>query len=187
MHLTPCKQETLLIGIAANVSRHRRDRGLKLNHTEAVALLTAEPFEGARDGRTMADAWPGGHRQSHRPPGERNGTSRFHAADGRENPRRLVSRRRCPHKSTPRRRTASRQSAGAGRHRSSHRSCPCPASPMRLRCWASPWAKDPGLPSVCWAPRPSKYRRRSMLSWMTCERLGAARTRYMYASTDPRS
>lgn len=55
MHLTPREQEKLLIVVAADLARRRRERGLKLNHPEAVALLTAELLEGARDGRTVAE------------------------------------------------------------------------------------------------------------------------------------
>ena len=55
MRITPREQEKLLIVVAADVARRRRERGVKLNHPEAVALLTAEIMEGARDGRTVAD------------------------------------------------------------------------------------------------------------------------------------
>ena len=55
MHLTPREQEKLLIFIAAEVARRRRARGLKLNHPETVALITAEVLEGIRDGRTVSD------------------------------------------------------------------------------------------------------------------------------------
>lgn len=55
MHLTPREQEKLLIVVAADLARQRRERGLKLNHPEAVALLTSELMEGARDGRTVSD------------------------------------------------------------------------------------------------------------------------------------
>ena len=55
MHLEPREQEKLLIVVAADLARRRRDRGLKLNHPEAVALITAEVLEGIRDGRTVAD------------------------------------------------------------------------------------------------------------------------------------
>lgn len=55
MHLTPREQEKLLIVVAGDLARRRRERGLKLNHPEAVALITAELLEGARDGRTVAD------------------------------------------------------------------------------------------------------------------------------------
>ena len=55
MHLTPREQEKLLIFVAAEVARKRQARGLKLNHPEAVAIITAELLEAARDGRTVAD------------------------------------------------------------------------------------------------------------------------------------
>jgi urease gamma subunit len=55
MHLTPREQEKLLIFTAAEVARRRRARGLKLNHPEAVALITAELLEGIRDGRTVSE------------------------------------------------------------------------------------------------------------------------------------
>ncbi len=54
MNLTPREQEQLLIYVAANLAKERRARGLKLNHPEAVALITAEVLEGIRDGRTVA-------------------------------------------------------------------------------------------------------------------------------------
>ncbi|ERH20916.1 urease, gamma subunit [Actinomyces johnsonii F0542] len=55
MHLTPREQEKLLIVVAADLARRRKDRGLKLNHPEAVAYITAEILEGAREGRTVSD------------------------------------------------------------------------------------------------------------------------------------
>ena len=55
MHLMPREQEKLLIFTAAEVARRRRARGLKLNHPEAVALITAETLEGIRDGRTVSE------------------------------------------------------------------------------------------------------------------------------------
>ena len=55
MYLSPREQEKLLIVVAADLARRRRDRGLKLNHPEAVALITAEVLEGIRDGRTVAE------------------------------------------------------------------------------------------------------------------------------------
>lgn len=55
MHLTPREQEKLLIVVAGDLARRRKERGLKLNHPEAVAYITAEILEGARDGRTVAD------------------------------------------------------------------------------------------------------------------------------------
>ena len=55
MHLTPREQEKLLIYVAAQVARDRKARGLRLNHPEAVAYLTAEILEGIRDGRSVSD------------------------------------------------------------------------------------------------------------------------------------
>jgi urease subunit gamma/beta len=55
VHLTPREHEKLLIVVAGDLARRRRERGLKLNHPEAVALITSELLEGARDGRTVAD------------------------------------------------------------------------------------------------------------------------------------
>ncbi len=55
MHLSPREQEKLLIVVAADLARRRRDRGLKLNHPETIALITAEILEGARDGRSVAE------------------------------------------------------------------------------------------------------------------------------------
>ena len=52
MHLTPREQEKLMIVVAADLARRRRQRGLKLNHPEAVALITAELLEGIRDGKS---------------------------------------------------------------------------------------------------------------------------------------
>ncbi|MFI5504754.1 urease subunit gamma [Corynebacterium kutscheri] len=54
MHLTQREQDKLMIVVAADVARRRKERGLKLNHPEAVALITAELMEGARDGKTVA-------------------------------------------------------------------------------------------------------------------------------------
>jgi urease gamma subunit len=55
MRLTEREIDKLLIFTAAEVARRRRARGLKLNHPEAVALITAEVLEGIRDGRSVAD------------------------------------------------------------------------------------------------------------------------------------
>ena len=54
MELSPREKDKLLIFTAALVAERRRARGLKLNHPEAVALITAAILEGARDGRTVA-------------------------------------------------------------------------------------------------------------------------------------
>jgi urease gamma subunit len=55
MRLTEREIDKLLIFTAADVARRRRARGLKLNHPEAVALITAEVLEGIRDGKSVAD------------------------------------------------------------------------------------------------------------------------------------
>ena len=60
MHLTPREQEKLLIFTAAELARRRRARGLKLNHPEALALITAEILEGIRDGRTVSELMASG-------------------------------------------------------------------------------------------------------------------------------
>ena len=55
MRLTPHEQDRLLISYAAELARRRQARGLRLNHPEAVAVLTDHLLEGARDGRSVAD------------------------------------------------------------------------------------------------------------------------------------
>jgi urease subunit gamma len=55
MHLTPREQEKLMVFVAAEVARKRMARGLKLNYPEAIALITAEMLEAARDGKTVAE------------------------------------------------------------------------------------------------------------------------------------
>jgi urease gamma subunit len=55
MHLTPREIDKLLIASAAELSRKRRARGLRLNYPEAVALITAELLEGIRDGRSVSE------------------------------------------------------------------------------------------------------------------------------------
>jgi urease subunit gamma len=62
MQLTPHEQERLLISLAAMVARDRQGRGLRLNHPEAVALLTSYVLEGARDGRSVTDLMDEGRR-----------------------------------------------------------------------------------------------------------------------------
>ena len=62
MHLSMHEQERLLISLAATVARDRRDRGLVLNHPEAVAILCSFVLEGAREGRTVADLMDAGRR-----------------------------------------------------------------------------------------------------------------------------
>ena len=55
MHLTPREKDKLLIAMAAQVARRRLERGVRLNHPEAVALITDFVIEGARDGRSVAE------------------------------------------------------------------------------------------------------------------------------------
>src|SRR5215207_11336492 len=55
MLLTPREKDKLLVAMAAMVARRRLERGVKLNHPEAIALITDTVVEGARDGRTVAD------------------------------------------------------------------------------------------------------------------------------------
>jgi urease subunit gamma len=55
MHLTPREQEKLMVFVAADVARRRMARGLKLNYPEAIALITGEMMEAARDGKTVAE------------------------------------------------------------------------------------------------------------------------------------
>ena len=55
MRLTPHEQDRLLISYAAELARRRQARGLRLNHPEAVALITDHLLAGARDGRTVAE------------------------------------------------------------------------------------------------------------------------------------
>lgn len=55
MQLLPREKDKLLIVVAADLARRRKDRGLKLNHPEAMALITYEVLEGARDGKTVAE------------------------------------------------------------------------------------------------------------------------------------
>jgi urease subunit gamma len=55
LHLTQREQEKLLIVVAADVARRRQKRGLKLNYPEAVAILSAEIMEAARDGKSVAE------------------------------------------------------------------------------------------------------------------------------------
>ena len=60
MQLTPREKDKLLIAMAAEVARKRLARGVKLNHPEAIALITDYVVEGARDGRSVADLMEAG-------------------------------------------------------------------------------------------------------------------------------
>ncbi|QUG99976.1 urease subunit gamma [Saccharopolyspora erythraea] len=55
MHLAPHERDKLLVHVAARLARERMDRGLRLNHPEAVALITDHVVEGARDGRSVSE------------------------------------------------------------------------------------------------------------------------------------
>jgi urease subunit gamma len=60
MNLTPREKDKLLVAMAAEVARKRLTRGVKLNHPEAIALITDFVVEGARDGRTVAELMEAG-------------------------------------------------------------------------------------------------------------------------------
>ena len=60
MNLTPREKDKLLVSMAAMVARQRLQRGVKLNHPEAIALITDHVVEGARDGKTVADLMQSG-------------------------------------------------------------------------------------------------------------------------------
>ncbi|MFE7083504.1 urease subunit gamma [Priestia megaterium] len=55
MQLLPREVDKLMIVVAADLAKRRKERGLKLNHPEAVAIITYEVLEGARDGKTVAE------------------------------------------------------------------------------------------------------------------------------------
>ena len=55
MHLTPREQEKLMVFVAAELARKRQARGVKLNYPEAVALISSEILEAARDGKSVAE------------------------------------------------------------------------------------------------------------------------------------
>ena len=60
MQLSPSEVDKLLLSVAAMVARDRRNRGVKLNYPECVALLSSFVMEGARDGRTVAELMQAG-------------------------------------------------------------------------------------------------------------------------------
>jgi len=55
MHLTPIEQEKLMLHLAGELAKKRKARGLKLNHPEAMALISAELLEAAREGKTVTE------------------------------------------------------------------------------------------------------------------------------------
>ena len=57
MHLTPRERDKLLIVVASDLAKSRKAKGLKLNYPEAVAIITAEIMEGAREGKSVAYLW----------------------------------------------------------------------------------------------------------------------------------
>ncbi len=60
MHLSPQERDKLLIHVAGELARARRARGLKLNYPEAVALITSQLLEMARDGKSVAELMTAG-------------------------------------------------------------------------------------------------------------------------------
>ncbi|MEJ6646360.1 MAG: urease subunit gamma [Akkermansiaceae bacterium] len=62
MHLTPRERDKLMVVVAADLARRRQARGLKLNYPEAVAIITYEIFEGARDGKSVSELMDSGTR-----------------------------------------------------------------------------------------------------------------------------
>ena len=67
MQLTPREKDKLLVAMAAEVARKRLARGVKLNHPEAIALITDAVVEGARDGKSVAELMDAGARVISRP------------------------------------------------------------------------------------------------------------------------
>ena len=55
MHLTPREKDKLMIVVAADLARRRKERGVVLNYPESMALITYEVMEGARDGKSVSD------------------------------------------------------------------------------------------------------------------------------------
>ena len=128
MLLTPTELERLTIFTAAELARKRRGRGLKLNHPEAVALITDEILEGARDGRSVAEMMSfgstilshrrrdAGRRRDGADPAGRRRVSRRHQA--RHRPRADPARRG---RRRPTRWSPGALIAGEGRHRAQRR------------------------------------------------------------------
>jgi len=55
MHLTPREKDKLMIVVAADLARRRKERGVLLNYPESIAIIAYEVMEGARDGKSVAD------------------------------------------------------------------------------------------------------------------------------------
>jgi urease subunit gamma len=66
LHLTPREQEKLMVFVAAELARKRRARGVKLNYPEAVAIISSEILEAARDGKSVAEIMVLGTKVLHR-------------------------------------------------------------------------------------------------------------------------
>jgi urease subunit gamma len=66
LHLTPREQEKLMVFVAAELARKRRARGIKLNYPEAVAIISSEILEAARDGKSVAEIMVLGTKVLHR-------------------------------------------------------------------------------------------------------------------------
>ena len=62
MQLTEREREKMIISLAAMIAQKRKDRGVKLNHPESVAIITSDILEGARDGKTVAELMDEGAR-----------------------------------------------------------------------------------------------------------------------------
>ena len=60
MNLSPREKDKLMISVAAEVARRRRERGVKLNHPEVIAIISDFVMEGARDGRSVAELMEAG-------------------------------------------------------------------------------------------------------------------------------
>jgi len=60
MNLSPREKDKLMVAMAAEIARRRLSRGVRLNHPEAIALITDAVVEGARDGRSVADMMEAG-------------------------------------------------------------------------------------------------------------------------------
>ena len=135
MNLTPREKDKLLIAMAAMVARRRLERGVKLNHPEAVALITDFIVEGARDGRTVAELM-----QRRRPRADARAGDGRHRRDDPRNPGRgdLSRRHQARH------RARSRSDEPDFRHSEARVS----ANPES----SSPAAPEPGFGFRCGAP-----------------------------------